>query len=145
MNNNIFCFRTKVASDIFEGLPKPKLALNGTGGRCATDMIRWLEDGGTVVTYGGMSRQPVTASAGSLIFRDIIYRGFWCTRWMKNQSDTSAVQKMLDELIDLTFQGAFKHPPCNLVPIKDYKQALSAAMEPFINKKQILVMSDAFK
>lgn len=36
---------------------------------------------GTHVTYGSLSRSPVSIRAGSSIFSDIRYRGFWLTRW----------------------------------------------------------------
>lgn len=39
-------------------------------------------DGGTLVTYGGMSMQPVTAPTAAMIFKDITFRGFWLSgRW----------------------------------------------------------------
>ena len=36
-------------------------------------------DGGTLVTYGGMAMQPVTAGTAAMIFKDISFRGFWLT------------------------------------------------------------------
>lgn len=36
-----------------------------------------LRDGGTHVTYGGMSLRPVTMPASLLIFKDIAFKGFW--------------------------------------------------------------------
>ena len=38
---------------------------------------RVYSDGGTHVTYGGMSMQPVTLPASLLIFKDITFWGFW--------------------------------------------------------------------
>lgn len=43
--------------DLIAELPKAKLGLNGVGGKDATELMRWVEKGGTVVTYGGMSKQ----------------------------------------------------------------------------------------
>jgi hypothetical protein len=34
-----------------------------------------------MVTYGGMSRQPVTVSTTAFIFKDVTLRGFWMSRW----------------------------------------------------------------
>jgi trans-2-enoyl-CoA reductase len=36
-----------------------------------------LAPGGTLVTYGGMSMQPVTIPTSLLIFKDLAFRGFW--------------------------------------------------------------------
>jgi NADPH:quinone reductase-like Zn-dependent oxidoreductase len=63
----------------------PRLALNAVGGASALTLLRLVADGGTVVTYGGMSRQPLTVLTGALIFRDITFRGFWMTRWTEQQ------------------------------------------------------------
>ena len=57
-----------------EGLPAPKLALNCVGGEVATTFAKMLEPGGTLVTYGGMSMQPVTIPTPVLIFKDIKVR-----------------------------------------------------------------------
>jgi trans-2-enoyl-CoA reductase len=67
-------------------LPKPKLALNCTGGPVVTDMARLLDDGATVVTYGAMSRKPVTMPSSLLIFKDIQLRGFWLSKWLDTHS-----------------------------------------------------------
>lgn len=34
-----------------------------------------------MVTYGGMSKEPVIVPTSSLIFSDVHVRGFWMTRW----------------------------------------------------------------
>jgi trans-2-enoyl-CoA reductase len=50
---------------IIEKLGKPKLALNGVGGKSSLSLLRTLGEGGLMVTYGGMSRQPVTVTTVS--------------------------------------------------------------------------------
>uniref|UniRef100_A0A8C0F442 Enoyl-[acyl-carrier-protein] reductase, mitochondrial n=1 Tax=Bubo bubo TaxID=30461 RepID=A0A8C0F442_BUBBB len=45
--------------DIFKSIPKPRLALNCVGGKSTTEMLRHLQPKGTMVTYGGMAKQPV--------------------------------------------------------------------------------------
>lgn len=67
-------------------LPKPKLALNCTGGAVVTDMARLLEDGGSVVTYGAMARKPITMPSSLFIFKDIKLRGFWLSKWLETHS-----------------------------------------------------------
>ncbi|XP_070556073.1 enoyl-[acyl-carrier-protein] reductase, mitochondrial-like isoform X2 [Ptychodera flava] len=66
---------------IMKDLPKPKLALNAVGGKAAITLMKYLEHGGTMVTYGGMSRQPVTVPTGFLIFNDVRVVGHWMSRW----------------------------------------------------------------
>lgn len=56
------------------GMPAPKLALNCVGGESATTLSKMLMPQGTIVTYGGMSMQPVTIPTPVLIFKDIKVR-----------------------------------------------------------------------
>ena len=39
------------------GFTKPRLALNCVAGKSATELLRHMQDGGTLLTYGGMARQ----------------------------------------------------------------------------------------
>lgn len=77
----------------------PKLALNCVGGRSASNVARQLGMGGQIVTYGGMSKQPVSLPTSLYIFKDIASKGFWLTRW--SQSNPVARQRMLNELADM--------------------------------------------
>jgi trans-2-enoyl-CoA reductase len=49
--------------------PAPKLGLNCVGGKSASELIRKLGQKGVMVTYGGMSREPVTVPTSLLIFK----------------------------------------------------------------------------
>jgi len=82
---------------IIKDLPKPKLALNCVGGDTSTEMIRLLERGGSMVTYGGMSLKPVTVPTSSFIFNDISLKGFWMSRWYAEHS-TQEKLALLSEL-----------------------------------------------
>ncbi|XP_068180133.1 enoyl-[acyl-carrier-protein] reductase, mitochondrial isoform X2 [Antennarius striatus] len=127
--------------ELFETCPKPKLALNGVGGKSATELLRHLQYGSTMVTYGGMARKPVTIPVGALIFKDVKVRGFWITQWHKYcSSDGKAFRAMLDELCDLIRKGKLTAPACTEVGLQDHSKALDAAMQPFISSKQVLVM-----
>lgn len=57
--------RMPETKNIFKDLPLPRLALNCVGGKSSTELLRHLAPGGTMVTYGGMAKQPVTASVVS--------------------------------------------------------------------------------
>ncbi|KAK3572138.1 hypothetical protein QTP86_022219 [Hemibagrus guttatus] len=121
--------------------PKPKLALNGVGGKSATELLRHLQTGGTMVTYGGMAKQPVTVPVSALIFKDVKVRGFWVTQWKRdNKQNEEALHFMLKELCTLIRAGKLSTPSCTEVGMKDFHKALDNAMKPYISSKQILVM-----
>jgi len=60
---------------------KAKLALNCVGGKSGMFLSRALELGGTMVTYGGMSKIPVYVATSSVIFANTKSVGFWMSRW----------------------------------------------------------------
>ncbi|KAA0195041.1 hypothetical protein HAZT_HAZT005076 [Hyalella azteca] len=122
-------------------MDKPALALNCVSGKSATELLRHVQDGGVLVTYGGMARQPVTVPVGSLIFNDVRLRGYWQTRWNLNPDNQSARQEMLNDLCELFKQGKLTPPPYKFVHFSDYQTALKDAMpaEGQVGAKQILV------
>ncbi|EDW00719.1 enoyl-[acyl-carrier-protein] reductase, mitochondrial [Drosophila grimshawi] len=132
-------------SDIFKSgqLKRPKLAFNCVGGKSATEVSRHLDNGGVVVTYGGMSREPVTVATGPLIFKDIAFRGFWMTRWSKEHYNTPERKQMFQDLCQLMVQGKFIAPTHEMVPLDQFKNATAASLnfKGFTGKKFILNMS----
>ncbi|KAF2362799.1 Alcohol dehydrogenase C-terminal [Trinorchestia longiramus] len=135
-------------------MEKPALALNCVSGKSATELLRHIQDGGVLVTYGGMARQvlllgtyggmarqPVTVPVGSLIFNDVRLQGYWQTRWSLNPDNQTAKQQMFDDLCDLVKQGKVSAPPYKMVNFNDYMTAIKDAMpaEGQVGAKQILV------
>jgi trans-2-enoyl-CoA reductase len=83
---------------IREIAPNARLALNAVGGESALRLANALGEGGTLVTYGAMARQPVRLPNSLLIFRDIRAVGFWFTRWGKNAAAGQQTE-LLNELL----------------------------------------------
>lgn len=110
---------------------KSKLALNNVGGRSSLMIARSLVDDGVMVTYGGMSKQPVQGPTGSFIFNDVAFRGFWMSRWYeKAQTDETLMQKrkgMYEEITEWILSNELKHPKMIQRTPEDYKEALFEA------------------
>lgn len=85
------------------------LGLNCVGGKSATAMSKCLGDGGTLVTYGAMSKQPLMLPTGPLIFRDLRFNGFWLSRWAN--ADRKGKKQTVDEILGLIREGKFKDAP----------------------------------
>ncbi|XDA73108.1 hypothetical protein R6Z07M_003382 [Ovis aries] len=103
----------------FKDVPQPRLALNCVGGKSSTELLRHLAPGGTMVTYGGMAKQPVIASASQLIFKDLKLRGFWLSQWKKDHSPGSmpwagcwAQPGQLEEMVEAERLGPGTAPAC---------------------------------
>lgn len=124
----------------------PRLGLDCVGGKNATDLMRVLQPGSTMVTYGAMSKQPMKAPASALIFKDIRLRGFWMSAWYIAQSKNSYPnstedprQQMMDFLCKMIRQNKLTPPKMRLVPFDDFHDALKMSMTPYTTEKQILI------
>ncbi|XP_046484787.1 enoyl-[acyl-carrier-protein] reductase, mitochondrial [Neodiprion pinetum] len=105
-------------------LPRPKLALNCIGGKSALELLRHLDKNGTIVTYGGMSREPVTVPTSALIFKNITVKGFWATAWTNSNTDSKERREMYDELAQLLISKNLKPPAAKIVPFNKYQEAV---------------------
>ncbi|KAI9105436.1 hypothetical protein DFS34DRAFT_644251 [Phlyctochytrium arcticum] len=128
--------------------PPAKLGLNCVGGKSATNVARLLSQGGSFVTYGGMSKEPVTIPTSLLIFKDITCHGFWMTRWYENHQRNER-GAMLDELFRLAREDKLKLPAHDLTSLSSYDiqqfqneaiDAVRRATTGFTGKKQIMQM-----
>jgi NADPH:quinone reductase-like Zn-dependent oxidoreductase len=63
-----------------------KLGLNCVGGKETTLMSRLLGTGANLVSYGAMSKQPLSLPTSLFIFKDLVSRGFWQSRWYEQHS-----------------------------------------------------------
>uniref|UniRef100_A0A914EKC1 Enoyl-[acyl-carrier-protein] reductase, mitochondrial n=1 Tax=Acrobeloides nanus TaxID=290746 RepID=A0A914EKC1_9BILA len=69
-----------------------RLALNGVGGKSCLAISNALGSGGTLVTYGGMGKQPHEISTSGFVFKNIKAEGIAITLWL-NQESQENVQK----------------------------------------------------
>ena len=120
-------------------IPAPILGLNATGGSVATEIARTLAPGGTLVTYGGMSKRPVVLPSSLLIFKDISSRGFWLTSWLEKNGGLR--QEMLDNIFEMMRNEELRlwierHP------FAKFDEALTRAVEPMKGRKVLLVFDE---
>lgn len=123
-----------------------KLGLNCVGGKLVTSMARIFSQGGYMVTYGAMSKQPVTLPTPLLLFKNLNFTGFWVSKWSEQHPEEK--KKCVDEILDLTRQGQFKDTPT--VPITwtqsvkqdDVVNAVQGTLEGFRDGKGIFLFQD---
>lgn len=101
--------------------------------------IIFISRKGTVVTYGGMSRHPISFPTGPLIFNDICLRGFWLSRWVQEHSEAER-KAMLAEITKLVEN---KQLVFLLQTFKfgEYKRALEAALDPMPLERRKIVLT----
>ncbi|VDM38253.1 unnamed protein product [Toxocara canis] len=115
-----------------------KLALNCVGGRSALTLASCLANKGVMVTYGGMSKQPIQVPTASLIFKDIKLVGFWMSHWYTFPEHKPQRDEMFRELAELVRSGRFKTPHFQRVKLDDWQQAITDALSSSV-KKQLFV------
>lgn len=118
--------RVKNVKDLLANIPEPALGLNCVGGNAASLVLKFLRQGGTMVTYGGMSKKPITVSTTSFIFKDLSLRGFWLQRWLRTDK-VHECRKMVEYLLDLARQGKLRYE-MELVPFDNFHAALDKAL-----------------
>ncbi|KAI0385189.1 NAD(P)-binding protein [Hypomontagnella monticulosa] len=123
-----------------------RLGMNCVGGKSAQTMAKCLGQGGTLVTYGGMARQPVALPTGLLIFKDIRFVGFWLSRWADR--DPASKEQTVAEILGLTREGKFRDVPTVEVPwtwdteVQELKDAVQGTLEGFRSGKGVFVFRD---
>ncbi|RYP36717.1 hypothetical protein DL768_010915 [Monosporascus sp. mg162] len=123
-----------------------RLGLNCVGGKSAQALAKALGRGGTLVTYGGMARQPVALPTGLLIFKDIRFRGFWLSRWA--DADPAAKARTVAEILDLVREGRLRDVPVVEVPWdwdteeQTLKAAVQGTLEGFRAGKGVFVFGE---
>ncbi|KAF9665469.1 hypothetical protein SADUNF_Sadunf16G0126000 [Salix dunnii] len=116
----------KNIKDLLTNLPEPALGFNCVGGNSASLVLKFLRHGGTMVTYGGMSKKPITVSTSSFIFKDLSLRGFWLQKLM-NSDKVNESRNMIDHLLCLAQEGKLKYE-MELVSFDDFHTALDKAL-----------------
>lgn len=116
----------KNVKGLLANLPEPALGFNCVGGNAASLVLKFLRQGGTMVTYGGMSKKPITVSTSSFIFKDLSLRGFWLQKFMSTDK-ANECRSMIDYLLDRAQEGKLKYE-MELVPFNNFHTALDKAL-----------------
>ncbi|RPA96484.1 NAD(P)-binding protein [Choiromyces venosus 120613-1] len=122
------------------------LGLNSVGGKAGTDLCKLLDTGGHLVTYGAMSKKPLTLAASLLIFKDLHFHGFWVSRW--SDQHPSEKEAMLDDIFNSIASGELKDVPMEVTVWRrdtkeeELKAAIERSTQGFSSKKQIFVFED---
>lgn len=119
---------------------RPKLGLNAVGGASATRLAGLLAPGAPLVTYGAMSREALKVPNGFLIFRDIVFRGFWLTRWLR-EHDGGGRAGMFAEIFRLAAAGCFQPRVAAEFPLDRVRDAVAMAASGQARGKVILQLA----
>jgi trans-2-enoyl-CoA reductase len=139
-------WRDQLAEITRGGREEIGLGLNCVGGKSATQIARALGEGGSMVTYGGMAKQPVSLPVGLLIFKDVRFVGFWLSKW--NERDPAGRKHMINDILDIVRAGQFRDVPIDEVKWdweteeETLRNAVRQGLQGFRNGKGVFVFGE---
>jgi mitochondrial enoyl-[acyl-carrier protein] reductase / trans-2-enoyl-CoA reductase len=114
-----------------------RLGLNSVGGDSALRLANCLAPGGTLVSFGAMSLQPLKIPTGLLIFKDLRFRGIWINKWYDNATPSERMETFRS-LFDMVQRGRLKTKVEKAYPLSEVKAAVAHAAQSKRSGKIIL-------
>jgi len=105
-----------------------RLGLNSVGGDSALRLANCLAPGGTLVSFGAMSLQPLKIPTGLLIFKDLRFRGIWINKWYDNASPSERMETF-QPLFEMARRGLLKTKVGKAYPLNEVKAAVTHAAQ----------------
>jgi trans-2-enoyl-CoA reductase len=105
-----------------------RLGLNSVGGDSALRLANCLAFGGTLVSFGAMSLQPLKIPTGLLIFKDLRFRGIWINHWYDNATMAERMAAF-NPLFEMAKRGLLKAKIEKSYTIDEVKAAVAHAMQ----------------
>lgn len=112
-------------------------AVDSVGGAAAGDLMGLLGEGGTLVSFGSMTGQPMQISSGDVIFKQATVKGFWGSK----VSQAMAVEdkrRLVGELLTRAASGELRLPVEGIFSLDDVAAAVTASGTPGRGGKVLL-------
>jgi len=103
-----------------------RLGIDAVGGHATDHLAGCIGEGGVLVNYGMMSREPCQLSPASFVFRDVTLRGFWLAKWFRQASPQQQME-LFGELTQLIASGKLHARVAATYDLSQIKQAVAAA------------------
>ncbi|KAH7907381.1 hypothetical protein BJ138DRAFT_508064 [Hygrophoropsis aurantiaca] len=94
-----------------------RLGLNCVSGRATAVMARLLGQDGHLVSYGAMSKEPLSLPTSLFIFKNLTCHGFWQSRWYARKTPEER-QRLLETLTSLMTRGQLKAPEHEILTLE---------------------------
>jgi len=105
-----------------------RLGLNSVGGDSALRLANCLAFGGTLVSFGAMSLQPLKIPTGLLIFKDLRFRGIWINKWYDNATPSERMETFRP-IFEMAKRGLLKTKVEKAYPLSELKAAVAHAAQ----------------
>jgi trans-2-enoyl-CoA reductase len=105
-----------------------RLGLNSVGGDSALRLANCLAPGGTLVSFGAMSLQPLKIPTGLLIFKDLRFRGIWINKWYDNVPPSERIETFRP-IFEMARRGLLQTKVEKAYPLSEIKAAVTHAAQ----------------
>ncbi|MCP5556486.1 MAG: zinc-binding dehydrogenase [Verrucomicrobiaceae bacterium] len=119
-----------------------RLAANAVGAESAIRLMDLLATGGTMVTYGAMSRRSLKVPNKFLIFKNLSLQGLWVTKWFE-KAGHSGMAELLQPLAEMMNEKELLIQVQEIVPLSDFQRAIELASKDSRSGKIILDLASA--
>lgn len=112
-------------------------AVDSVGGSAAGDLMGLLGTGGTLVSFGSMTGEPMQISSGDVIFKQATVKGFWGSK----VSQAMAVEdkrRLVGELLQRAGNGELRLPVEGIFALDQVADAVRASARPGRGGKVLL-------
>jgi NADPH:quinone reductase-like Zn-dependent oxidoreductase len=106
-----------------------RLGIDAVSGPATARIAGCVADGGTVCTYGSMSREDPVMGSAELVFRGVNLTGFMLGRFLARRSPEQ-IRSLYADIAAQVANGTVHVPVGHVYPIEDIRSALVHAQRP---------------
>lgn len=126
--------------DAVRALTGPDLAsaaVDSVGGSASGELVALLGEGGTLVSFGSMSGEPMQIPSGDVIFKQATVKGFWGSR-VSQAMPVEDKHRLVGELLAQAAAGGLKLPVRAVYDLDHVRDAVTTSLETGSNGKVLL-------
>jgi NADPH:quinone reductase-like Zn-dependent oxidoreductase len=113
-------------------------AIDSVGGATGVEVLAALQSGGTSVLFGALDGRPVQVDPGPFLFRELVLRGFWLTRWLQ-RVPPQRVRAAVGAVLAGAERGDFRPAIDSTYPLSQVRAAVVRAETPGRKGSVVLV------
>ncbi|WP_421567219.1 zinc-binding dehydrogenase [Stenotrophomonas sp. PD6] len=112
-------------------------AVDSVGGRASGELMTLLAEGGTLVSFGSMTGEPMQIGSGDVIFKQATVKGFWGSKVSQAMAPEDK-RRLVGELLKLAAAGGLNLPVDGVYGLDQIAEAAKASLQPGRNGKVLL-------
>ena len=103
-------------------------AVDSIGGAASGDLVGLLGDGGTLVSFGSMSGEPMQIPSGDIIFKQATVKGFWGSK-VSQAMPVEDKRRLVGELLQRAAAGELALPVERVFVLEDIAEAAKVSLQ----------------